>query len=62
MRPLLRDESTEVASYALESAAKLKKREFVPLILSRLAQPSLQQAAAKTPRILVPKAQLPPMN
>ena len=48
LRPLLRDESTEVASYALESAAKLKKREFVPLILSRLAQPSLQQAAAKT--------------
>lgn len=48
LRPLLRDESTEVVSYALESAAKLKRREFVPLIIPHLAHPSLQQAAAKT--------------
>jgi len=48
LRPLLRDESTEVVSYALESAAKLMRREFVPLIVPHLAHPSLQQAAAKT--------------
>jgi len=46
--PLLRDESAEVASYALQSAARLKKREFVPLIVRRLAHPSLARAAAKT--------------
>jgi hypothetical protein len=48
LRPLLRDGSMEVVSYALESAAKLRRREFVPLIVPHLAHPSLQQAAAKT--------------
>jgi AAA family ATP:ADP antiporter len=47
LSPLLRDESAEVVSYALQSAAKLKKREFVPLIVRHLAHPSLQRAAAK---------------
>ncbi len=48
LRPLLRDESVEVAGYALQSAARLKRLEFVPLIVRRLAQPRLEQAAAKT--------------
>jgi AAA family ATP:ADP antiporter len=48
LRPLLQDASVEVAGYALDSAAKLKRLEFVPLIVRRLGQPALEQAAAKT--------------
>ncbi len=48
LRPLLRDGSSEVVSYALDSAAKLRRLEFVPLIVRHLANPALQQAAAKT--------------
>jgi HEAT repeat protein len=44
---LLRDKSPEVASYALESAGKLKKRELVPFIIQNLINPSLQSAANK---------------
>ena len=44
---LLRDKSPEVVSYALESAGKLKKREFVPFIIQNLKNHSLQSAANK---------------
>jgi len=44
---LLRDKSPEVVSYALESAGKLRKREFVPFIIQNLKNPSLQSAANK---------------
>jgi len=43
--PLLRDESTEVASYALQSAARLKRRDLVPHVVACLARPALAQAA-----------------
>jgi len=46
LRPLLRSDSPEVVRYALESAGKLGRREFVPLILPRLQSPSLADAAA----------------
>ena len=42
---LLRDDSLEVISYAIESAGKLKKREFVPFIIQHLSKPSTQQIA-----------------
>jgi AAA family ATP:ADP antiporter len=44
---LLRDKSPEVVNYALESAGKLKKREFVPFIIQNLKNHSLQSAANK---------------
>jgi len=44
---LLRDKSPEVVSYALESAGKLKKREFVPFIIQNLKNHSLQSTANK---------------
>lgn len=46
LRPLLRSDSPEVVRYALESAGKLGRREFVPLILPRLQSPLLADAAA----------------
>lgn len=48
LRPLLRDGSNEVVGYALDSAAKLRRLEFVPLIVRHLANPAVQQTAAKT--------------
>jgi AAA family ATP:ADP antiporter len=45
---LLKHESPEVVRYALESAGKQKKREFVPLIVSHLTKPALREAAAQT--------------
>ncbi len=45
---LLKHESLEVVRYALESAGKQKKREFVPLIVSHLTKPALREAAAQT--------------
>jgi HEAT repeat protein len=42
---LLRDESTEVVRYAIESAGKLGRREFVPLIIPHLREPSIQEVA-----------------
>jgi hypothetical protein len=45
LRPLLRSDSPEVVRYALESAGKLGRREFVPLILPRLQSPLLADAA-----------------
>ncbi len=47
LRKLLRDESPEVVRYALESAGKLKRREFVPLIIQQLNKPTTQRVAAK---------------
>lgn len=44
---LLRDESPEVVRYAVESAGKLKRREFVPLIIQQLRKPSTQRMASK---------------
>jgi ATP:ADP antiporter, AAA family len=46
LRPLLRSPSAEVVLYALESAAKLGRREFVPLILPHLKTAPLASAAA----------------
>lgn len=43
---LLKHDSPEVVRYALESAGRQKKREFVPLILAHLARPGTRQAAA----------------
>lgn len=39
---LIRDEARDVSRYALESAAKLKKREYVPAIIERLSDPSIR--------------------
>lgn len=47
LRKLLRDQSPEVIRYALESAGKLKKREFVPLIIAQLGKPANQRMASK---------------
>ena len=44
---LIRDESPEVASYALESAGRLKKRELVPYIIPHLSKSSTQRLASK---------------
>jgi len=44
---LLRDESPEVIRYAVESASKLKKRDFVPLIIPHLGKPYTEQVASK---------------
>lgn len=41
----LEDESSEVASYALQSAGQLKQRDLVPHVLSCLTRPSVAQAA-----------------
>ncbi len=42
---LLRDDSPEVIRYALESAGKLKKREFVPFIIQNLTKSTLEREA-----------------
>lgn len=46
LRMLLGHESPEVVRYALESASRHVRREHVPLILSRLGEPALADAAA----------------
>jgi AAA family ATP:ADP antiporter len=46
LRPLLRSDAPEVVRYALESAGKLRRREFVPLILPHLQSHQLADAAA----------------
>ncbi len=43
---LLRDESPDVVRYAVESAGKLQRREFLPLIIPHLREPSLQEVAS----------------
>jgi HEAT repeat protein len=47
LQKLLRDESPEVLSYAIESAGKLRIRQFVPLLVKHLAKPSLQNEAGR---------------
>ena len=47
LNKLLRDESPEVVSYAIESAGKLKRREFVPFIIKNLSNQSIQRLANK---------------
>jgi len=44
---LLKQDSPEVVRYALESAGRQKKREFVPLILAHLTRPAASQAATR---------------
>lgn len=48
LRRLLRDDSPDVAKYALESAAKLRQREFVPLIIRHLGRTSTREEARRT--------------
>lgn len=47
LRHLLKDESPDVLSYALESAGKIKKRKFVPLVIQQLSNPSTQRIASQ---------------
>jgi len=44
---LIRNDSPEVVSYAVESAEKLKRREFVPFIIHHLSNPYLERVAHK---------------
>jgi AAA family ATP:ADP antiporter len=43
---LLRSDSSEVVGYALESAGRQRKREFVPLIVPHLGRPGTAEAAS----------------
>ena len=45
--PLLKDESPDVLRYALESAGKIKRRKFVPLVIQQLSNPSTQRIASQ---------------
>ncbi len=47
LKKLLRDESPEVVRYAAESAGRLKRREWVPLLVGHLSRPATQEAAAQ---------------
>jgi AAA family ATP:ADP antiporter len=44
---LLKHDSPEVVRYALESAGRQKKREFVPHVVPHLGRPATQQAAGQ---------------
>jgi hypothetical protein len=48
LRTLLRHDSADVVRYALESASRHARREHVPLILPRLGDPALADAAASS--------------
>ena len=37
--PLIKDSSPEISRYAIESASKLKKKEFIPLLIEKLQYP-----------------------
>ena len=50
LKKLLQDESPEVVRYAAESAGRLKKREFVPLLLDHLGRPATQESAVQALR------------
>lgn len=45
--PLLKDKSAEVLRYALESAGKIKKRKFLPLVIQQLSNPRTQRIASQ---------------
>ncbi|MGB2765040.1 MAG: Npt1/Npt2 family nucleotide transporter [Candidatus Aminicenantaceae bacterium] len=46
LEELLQDESPEVAKYALESAAKIKKKEHVPALIKKLSSPITREDAS----------------
>ena len=46
LEELLWDESPEVSKYALESAAKLKKKEYVPALIRKLSNPVTREDAS----------------
>jgi HEAT repeat protein len=46
LEELLWDESPEVSKYALESAAKLKKKEYVPALIQKLSNPITSEDAS----------------
>ncbi len=46
LEELLWDESPEVSKYALESAAKLKKKEYVPALIQKLSHPVTSEDAS----------------
>lgn len=46
LEELLWDESPEVSRYALESAAKLKKKEYVPVLIQKLINPITREDAS----------------
>lgn len=43
---LLQDHSPDVVKYAIESVAKLKKREYVPVLAQKLSEPLIREDAA----------------
>jgi len=45
LEELLEDESPEVSKYAIESAARLKRREHVPVLISKLDNPLTREDA-----------------
>lgn len=45
LEELLSDASPEVSKYALESAAKLKKREYVPALIQKMSSPITREDA-----------------
>jgi len=42
---LLRDDSPDVSKYAMESAAKLKRREYIPALVEKLKNPMIRDDA-----------------
>jgi AAA family ATP:ADP antiporter len=50
LKKLLRDPSAEVIRYAAESAGRLQRREFVPLLIGHLIHPAIREAAAQALR------------
>lgn len=48
LKKLLQDPSLDVNTYALESAAKIQKRDLVPLIIKLLAKKQTQRSASET--------------
>lgn len=50
LKRLLRDPSAEVVRYAIESAGRLRNRDFVPLLVEHLGRPSVREAAAQALR------------
>ncbi|MBD3414406.1 MAG: MFS transporter [Candidatus Aminicenantes bacterium] len=41
--PLVKDNSPEISRYAIESAAKLRKKEFIPLLIEKLNSPMVME-------------------
>jgi AAA family ATP:ADP antiporter len=41
--PLIQDGSPEISRYAIESAAKLKKKEFIPLLIEKIQNPMISE-------------------